>query len=53
MAALALSDVPTFPDVTRTLVLDDKVLSYGALDDLSRLGPSLMALPFGSTPRGW
>lgn len=25
----------------------------GALDDLSRLGPSLMALPFGSTPRGW
>ena len=25
----------------------------GALDDLSRLGPSLMTLPFGTTPRGW
>jgi hypothetical protein len=25
----------------------------GPLDDLSRLGPSLMTVPFGTTPRGW
>jgi len=45
--ALALSDVPTFPDVRRTLPLDDKVIGL-----VMALGSNIPSLPRGYVNKG-
>lgn len=45
--ALAMSETPTFPDVRRTLLLDDKVLGL-----IAALGEGVPRLPRGFVPAG-